>query len=89
MTLEFGKEKTAIIKGLAIIFMIILHCSIPGNWDISFMEFGCENWVRFMGVFKLCVGIFTFMVGYGYAFSKNKDLKYGLIHIRKLLIPFG
>lgn len=88
MTLEFGKEKTAIIKGLAIIFMIILHCSIPGNWDISFMEFGSENWVRFMGVFKLCVGIFTFMVGYGYAFSKNKDLKYGLIHIRKLLIPF-
>lgn len=44
MTLEFGKEKTAIIKGLAIIFMIILHCSIPGNWDISFMEFGSENW---------------------------------------------
>lgn len=88
MTLEFGKEKTAIIKGLAIIFMIILHCSIPGNWDISFMEFDSENWVRFMGVFKLCVGIFTFMVGYGYAFSKNKDLKYGLIHIRKLLIPF-
>ena len=34
------------------------------------------------------MGIFTFMVGYGYAFSKNKDLKYGLIHIRKLLIPF-
>ena len=57
MTLEFGKEKTAIIKGLAIIFMIILHCSIPGNWDISFMEFGSENWVRFMGYFYFYGGI--------------------------------
>ena len=60
MTLEFGKEKTAIIKGLAIIFMIILHCSIPGNWDISFMEFGSENWVRFMGVFS-CVWVFLLL----------------------------
>lgn len=60
MTLEFGKEKTAIIKGLAIIFMIILHCSIPGNWDISFMEFGSENWVRFMGVLS-CVWVFLLL----------------------------
>ena len=57
MTLEFGKEKTAIIKGLAIIFMIILHCSIPGNWDISFMEFGSENWVRFLS----CVWVFLLL----------------------------
>ena len=40
------------------------------------------------GVFKLCVGIFTFMVGYGYAYSKNKDLKYSFLHIKRLLIPF-
>lgn len=87
-TLDFGKDKTAIIKGWAILFMIILHCASPGNWDIPLREFENTGLVHFMGTFKLCVGIFTFMVGYGYAFSKTKDLKYSLVHIRKLLIPF-
>lgn len=69
ITLTFGKDKTAIIKGIAIIFMIMLHCGVAD-------------------VLKLCVGIFTFMVGYGYAFAKNKDWRYSLNHIKKLLIPF-
>jgi hypothetical protein len=69
ITLTFGKDKTAIIKGIAIIFMIMLHCGVAD-------------------VLKLCVGIFTFMVGYGYAFAKNKDWRYSLHHIKKLLIPF-
>lgn len=69
ITLSFGKDKTAIIKGIAIIFMIMLHCGVAD-------------------VLKLCVGIFTFMVGYGYAFAKKKDWRYSLQHIKKLLIPF-
>lgn len=69
ITLAFGKDKTAIIKGIAIIFMIMLHCGVAD-------------------VLKLCVGIFTFMVGYGYAFAQVKDWRYSLQHIKKLLIPF-
>ena len=69
VALSFGKDKTAIIKGIAIIFMIMLHCGVGD-------------------VFKICVGIFTFMVGYGYAFARNKDWHYSLAHIKKLLIPF-
>lgn len=69
ITLSFGKDKTAIIKGIAIIFMIMLHCGVAD-------------------VLKICVGIFTFMVGYGYAFAKVKDWRYSLQHIKKLLIPF-
>ncbi len=69
ITLTFGKDKTAIIKGIAIVFMIMLHCGVAD-------------------VLKLCVGIFTFMVGYGYAFAKEKDWRYSLQHIKKLLIPF-
>lgn len=69
ITLSFGKDKTAIIKGIAIIFMIMLHCGVAD-------------------VLKLCVGIFTFMVGYGYAFARVKDWHYSVAHIRKLLIPF-
>lgn len=88
MRLEFGKDKTAIIKGVAIILMIALHCSIPGYWDIPFNEFSNAKLIRFLGAFKICVGIYTFMIGYGYAYSKSKDLKYSLTHISKLLIPF-
>ena len=72
ITLGFGKDKTSIIKGIAIIFMIIHHC---GSGNV-------------FATFKLCVGIFTFMVGYGYAFAKVKDWRYSLQHIKKLLIPF-
>lgn len=88
MKLDFGKDKTAIIKGVAIILMIVLHCSIPGYWDVPLDEFSNARLIRFLGAFKICVGIYTFMVGYGYAYSKSKDLKYSLTHIRKLLIPF-
>ena len=86
--LKFGKDKTVLIKGVAIVFMIVLHCAIPAYWDVPLDEFSNSSLVQFMGSFKLCVGIFTFMVGYGYAFAKSKDMKYSLIHIRKLLIPF-
>ena len=69
ITLAFGKDKTAIVKGIAIVFMMMLHCGVAD-------------------VLKLCVGIFTFMVGYGYAFAKVKDWRYSYLHIKKLLIPF-
>ena len=88
MVLKFGKDKTVLIKGVAIVFMIVLHCAIPAYWDVPLDEFSNSSLVQFMGAFKLCVGIFTFMVGYGYAFAKSKDMKYSLTHIRKLLIPF-
>lgn len=88
MTLEFGKDKTAIIKGVAILFMIVLHCSIPSYWSVPMREFSNAGLIHFMGTFKLCVGIYTFMVGYGYAYAESKDLKYSLTHIRRLLVPF-
>lgn len=88
MNLEFGKDKTAIIKGVAILMMIVLHCSMPGNWDTPLREFSNKSFVWYSQSLKLCVGIYTFMVGYGYAFSKDKDWKYSLKHIGKLLIPF-
>lgn len=68
--IQFGPDKSHILRGLAIIFMIILHnnCPIPG--------------------FKICVPIFTFLVGYGYAFAVKKNLKHGLNRIWHLLSHF-
>ena len=83
---RFDKGMTSIVKGFAIIFMIILH-SYGDNYDVS-LDFSHGYLLMYRSQFKICVGMFTFMVGYGYAFSKTKDIKYGLIHIKKLLIPF-
>ena len=38
--------------------------------------------------FHICVGIYAFMIGYGYAFARTKDLRYGWQHIKKLMIPY-
>lgn len=82
---RFDKEMTNIVKGFAILFMMILHCygsdyDVPLNTDWSL--------TGYHATFKVCVGMFTFLVGYGYAFSKDKNWKYSLQHIKKLLIPF-
>lgn len=83
----FDKQMTSIVKGVAIVFMMLLHCYGTGAYDkpIDVSHSLLTGW---NSTFKICVGIFVFMVGYGYAFSKNKDLKYSLQHIKKLLIPF-
>ena len=84
---RFDKSITQIVKGFAIIFMMILHCYTRVNYDVelsdSILLIG-----SFHKTFKICVAIFLFMVGYGYSFSRNKDWKYSLQHIKKLLIPF-
>ena len=77
---------TSIVKGFAILFMLKLHCyddykyDVPLNYDHAFL-FAHAGFV-------LCVGLFTFLVGYGYAFAKSKDFKYSLKHIFKVLIPY-
>ncbi len=85
--LRFDKEITGIVKAFAIIFMMILHCYCTENYDVS-LDFSRSLINGFSWIFKICVGMFVFMVGYGYAFSNDKDLKYSFKHIKKLLIPF-
>lgn len=81
----FDKQMTGIIKGVAILFMLLLHC-YQDNYDVS-LDFS-YSLTGYSGFFKLCVGMYVFMVGYGYAFSKTKDLRYGFQHIKKLLKSF-
>lgn len=67
--INFGPDKSQILRGLAIIFMITLHNDT-------------------LPEFKICVPIFTFLVGYGYAFAKEKSLRHGLKRIWHLLSHF-
>lgn len=89
--ISFTHEKTAIIKGFAIVFMIILHVFGGAGWYDPCYDLPMnhnEALMHFMPTFKICVGMYVFMVGYGYAFSKAKDFTYSVRHIKKLLSTF-
>lgn len=66
---SFGPDKSQILRGLAIIFMIMLHNGVSD-------------------LFKICVPIFTFLVGYGYAFAKAKNLRHAVKRSWHLLSHF-
>ena len=87
--MNFSREMTAVIKGCAIVFMILLHVFGGSGWyDVDLPMNHNEELIRFMGSLQICVGIFVFMIGYGYAFSKKKDFLYSFTHIKKLLTAF-
>lgn len=69
-SIDFGRDKTQIIKGLAIVLMIIHH-TFPNA-----------------EAFKICVGIFAFMVGYGYYFAKERTINSGSKRALNLLKKF-
>lgn len=81
----FTKQHTAFIKGIAILLMIWHHALIPEfyvspepfmrSWGMTHLSMGG----------KFCVGLFTFIMGYGYACSNNHSLSYSLKHIWRLL----
>lgn len=84
---RFDKEMSAIVKGVALIFMMFLHTFGRAQYDVQ-LDYTIAPLSRIFGVFKVCIGIFSFMVGFGYSFSKTRDWKYAVRHIKKLLIPF-
>ena len=85
--IKFSREKTRILKGIALILMIIHHTSIPELWAVE--GTGVYNYFQNqVYVTKLCVWIFAFLVGYGFFYSANKTLKYSLKRILLLIIPF-
>lgn len=80
-----SKDKTQIIKGFAILFMILHHSLIkefyldPPALLSSFVA------IRLQIGMKMCVGIFTFVVGYGSFYAKDVDIHYIKNHIWRLL----
>ncbi|WP_370781939.1 acyltransferase family protein [[Ruminococcus] lactaris] len=67
------KQTTQEIKGIAILIMIAHHFLV--------YDFGADfsnTWVGIGANFKICVGIYAVLSGYGYFFAKEKTVKYGL-----------
>lgn len=57
--LEFGNDKSRLVRGIAIILMVTGH-TLPGT------------------VISFAVPLFSFLVGYGYAFARERNLRHGL-----------
>lgn len=87
MTISFTREKTQILKGIALLLMLVHHTSNPDYWA----EAG-SAWHSFfshqVAATKMCVYIFAFHVGYGFFCSSNKSIKYSIKRIALLLLPF-
>jgi UDP-N-acetylmuramyl pentapeptide phosphotransferase/UDP-N-acetylglucosamine-1-phosphate transferase len=91
LKIKFDKDKTSIIKGVGILFMIFLHVFGGSGWYDNRYDIPLnrnELLIHFMGSLQICVGIFVFMIGYGYSFAKSKDWKYSIKHIKRLLVVY-
>lgn len=85
--IAFTRDKTAILKGFALILMLIHHVSNPAYWaEIGSPLYGCFQHLVYAT--KMCVYIFAFLVGYGFFCSKNKTLRYSFKRILLILVPF-
>ena len=81
MNIVISKDKTTILKGVAILFMILHHVFIKEFYIEQPEILSSSVAVRMQIAMKMCVGIYTFIIGYGFWFSKS----YVFGHIGKLL----
>lgn len=73
------KKTTQMIKGMAIIIMITHHFIV-----MPFFKLPCLI-TLFGYACKICVAIYAVLSGYGYFFSKEKTVRYGMKKIWGLL----
>ena len=85
MTIAISRDKTAILKGIAILFMILHHVLIKEFYVNPPEVLSSILSVRMQICMKMCVGIYTFIIGYGFWFCSSYGVGYVLRHIGKLL----
>ena len=83
-----SRDDTQVLKGVAILLMIIHHTLIADYYVSPPAVLSSIGAVRLMMLGKLCVGIYTFIIGYGYAFSAKHDWNYAFKHISRLLTHY-
>ncbi|MDC7288812.1 hypothetical protein NXH76_13465 [Blautia schinkii] len=74
-----NKNATQMIKGIAIIIMIMHHFIVIPFTELPYLV------TLFGYACKICVAIYAVLSGYGYFFSKEKTVRYGLKKIWRLL----
>ena len=85
--ISFTRDHTQVLKGIALLLMIVHHTSTPSLWaDEGSDIFAIFQYLQKSA--KICVYIFAFLVGYGFYCSKNKTIQYSLKRCCLLLVPF-
>ena len=73
---QFNKNDTLAIKGLAILAMIQHHNFLSVDrfegFNVSFFPFSQSKVIILSNFLKICVGMYVFLSGYGLAFSVKK-----------------
>lgn len=83
--IQITKDKTTILKGFAILFMIAHHVLIKEFYINPGSILSSMPALRLQIGMKTCVGIFTFIIGYGFFFSKSYNIKYVVSHVFRLI----
>lgn len=86
----FDKSTTNIIKGVALIMMLVHHLfTFPHYWiDGINYPLLAEVSGFFQNQLKICVPVFCFLTGYFYCFCKTKTYKYSFKKITDFLINY-
>ena len=68
---------TNILKGIAVIFMFVHHMFTFPRWYIDSISYPeLKDFASFFcSPFKLCVGMFAFLTGYSYFFTKDVTIQ--------------
>lgn len=91
----FTKKETNYIKGIAIILMLMHHLfafpdRIPHDANIinslPFIGANVDSYLANFG--KICVAIFLFISGYGFAFKNKINFNYSIEKLKKLYFSF-
>ncbi|OWF77582.1 hypothetical protein B4900_16125 [Yersinia rohdei] len=91
----FTKKETNYIKGIAIILMLMHHLfafpdRIPHDATIinslPFIGANVDSYLANFG--KICVAIFLFISGYGFAFKNKINFNYSIEKLKKLYFSF-
>lgn len=73
------KKTTQMIKGIAILIMIAHHFIVYPFTELPYFV------TLFGNACKICVAIYAVLSGYGYFFTKEKTIRYGVKKIWGLL----
>lgn len=74
-----NKNTTQMIKGIAILIMIMHHFIVIPFSELPYLV------TLFGYACKICVAVYAVLSGYGYFFAKEKTVRYGLKKIWGLL----
>lgn len=86
-SITFTRNHTQILKGIALVLMLVHHTCTPSYWETE----GSHMYMLLQHLqyaTKMCVWIFAFLVGYGFFCSKNKTIHYSFKRILLLVVPF-